>query len=885
MADVTQTTRFRFWLWLIRLLGVIVPRRLRSDWRQEWEAELSHREALLVEWDRLDGRHKLDLLWRSTSAFWDALWMQTYRWEDAMIQDLRYGIRMLLKRPGFTLIAVITLALGIGANTAIFSVVNALLLRPLPYPESERLVMLAERSKDGERLDAAYPNFADWRARAQSFVGMAAAYTESFSLTGVEKSARLEGYVTNWNFFHLLGVNPQFGRLFTEADDQYGAPRTVLISHPLWAARFGGDAEVIGQQMRLDDDSYTVIGVLPPGFEYLEAADVYVPTGLFLAPSAPLLNRGNTTYLHAIARLKPGVSVEQANAEMASLGRQLAEEYPKVNEGKSAQAERLQDVMSENVRQSLWVLFGAVGFILLIACINVANLLLVRAAERQKELALRLALGAGRLRLVRQLLSESLLIALLGASLGLLVGYWMLQGLLALAPPEIPQLSRVGLDKTVLLFTLGTAAATSLLCGLLPALQSSKVDLQTALKSSGRLTAGTGREGMRKLLLIAEVSLSLVLLVGAGLLVRSMYNLLHVDLGFNDADLLTVRVRLSEGKYDPGARRRFYEECLERAGAVPGVRSVALAMSVPIRGASWDRVFYAFDKPVPSRADLPQSDYIPVSRNYFETMGMRLLRGRSITDADTAESAPVVVINETLAQRIWPGEDPIGKRLKPGYPESDEPWREVIGLVNDVKFNGVERETSMQTYLPYPQEPRTGVGLVVRTHGDAWAVAASVEQAIHAIDNDLTVYAIWTMDQLLGESLSQRRLTLVLLASFAVLALLMAAVGVYGVISYAVRQRTHEFGIRMALGAQARDVLRLVLSKGLKLALLGIVLGTGASLVLTRLMESLLFGVKATDLPTFAAIAVLLFGVALLACWIPARRATKVDPMVALRHE
>jgi hypothetical protein len=324
MANSGRTTGFRFWIWLIRLIGVIVPRRLRADWRQEWEAELSHREELLAEWERLNWRNKLDLLLRSTSAFWDAIWLQTFRWEDAMIQDLRFGVRMLLKHKGFTVVAVLTLALGIGANTAVFSVVNALMLRPLPYPESERLVMLAERSKDGQRLDAAYPNFVDWRARAQSFVGMAAAYTGSFSLTGVEKSARLEGYITNWNFFHLLGIHPQLGRLFTAADDQYGAARTVLISHSVWAALFGLDADVIGRQMRLDDDSYTVIGVLPPGFEYLEAADVYVPIGLFLSPDAPLLNRGNTTYLHAVARLKPGVTVEQANAEMALQGRQLA---------------------------------------------------------------------------------------------------------------------------------------------------------------------------------------------------------------------------------------------------------------------------------------------------------------------------------------------------------------------------------------------------------------------------------------------------------------------------------------------------------------------------------------------------------------------------------
>ncbi|MFY9572263.1 MAG: ABC transporter permease, partial [Blastocatellia bacterium] len=481
MANTT-TSRFRFWLWLIRLIGVIVPRRLRADWRQEWEAELCYRELRLYDWDRLDWRNKLDLLRRSISSFWDALWLQPQRLEDEMFQDLRFGVRMLLKQPAFTVIAVLTLALGIGANTATFSVVNALLLRPLPYVESERLVVLAERSRDGERLDAAYPNFADWRARAQSFVEMAATYTGSFNLTGVEKSERLEGRIGNWNFFQLLGVNPDLGRLFTEADDHPGAARTVVLSHELWRTRFGDDDSVVGQSIRLDQDSYTVIGVLPPGFEYFEAADVYMPIGLFLAPGSPLANRGNSTYLHGVARLKPGVTVEQANSEMATLGQQLAQEYPKVNEGKSAQAERLQDVMSEDVRQSLWVLLGAVGFILLIACINVANLQLVRGAERQKELAVRQALGAGRRRIVRQLLSESLLIASLGGVCGLLVGRWMLQGLLALAPPEIPRLSRVGLDATVLLFTLGIAAATSFACGLLPALQSSKTDLQTALK-------------------------------------------------------------------------------------------------------------------------------------------------------------------------------------------------------------------------------------------------------------------------------------------------------------------------------------------------------------------------------------------------------------------
>ncbi|MGH9837921.1 MAG: ABC transporter permease [Blastocatellia bacterium] len=476
---------------------------------------------------------------------------------ESLLQDLRFGVRMLFKQPGFTLVAVLTLAPGIGANTAIFSVVNALLLRPLPYAESGRLVQLAERSREGKRLTVAYPNFADWRGRARSFAGMAATHTRTFNLTGVEKAARLRGRAGNWNFFQLLGVAPQLGRLFADTDDRFGAARTVILSHGFWQQRFGAEAHVIGKALMLDGDAYTVIGVLPPGFEYFEAADeaaadVYVPIELFLAPDSGLAHRGSSFGgSHAVARLKPGVTVAQANSEMAALGGQLAQEYPKVNEGKSAQAERLQDVMSEGVRQSLWVLLGAVGFILLIACINVANLLLVRAAERQKELAVRLALGAGRWRIVRQLLSESLLIAALGGACGLLLGHWMLDGLLALAPPEIPGLSRVGLDNTVLLFTLSIAALTSLLFGLLPALQASKTDLQTTLKDGGRLTTGATREGRRKALLIAEVSLSLVLLVGAGLLVRSMYNLLHVDLGFTAANLLTMRLNLSGEKYNP----------------------------------------------------------------------------------------------------------------------------------------------------------------------------------------------------------------------------------------------------------------------------------------------------------------------------------------------
>jgi putative ABC transport system permease protein len=496
-----------------------------------------------------------------------------------------------------------------------------------------------------------------------------------------------------------------------------------------------------------------------------------------------------------------------------------------------------------------------------------------------------MALGAGRWRVVRQLLSEAFLIAGLGAAAGLIAGSWMLDGLLALAPENIPQLNRVGMNYVVLSFTLGVAALTTLLCGLAPALSASRADLNAALKDGGRSAAGSSREGIRKSLLVVEVSLALVLLVGAGLLVRSMVRLLSVDPGFNTENLLTMRLMLSNKSYEGPRRLAFYDECLARIGALPGVRAAAITPSLPIDGSWWDSLFIAADKPVPPRPDLPITAYTPASANYFEAMGIRLLKGRGFTSADTADSAKVVVINETLARRIWPGEDPIGKRLKQGWPESQTPWREVVGVVADVKLNGLERDTPMQTYVPLAQEPTRAFSLAVRAAGNPLAAAAEVERAIHSIDKDLPVSDVRSMEQLLGVSMAQRRLTMTLLLSFAALALLLAGVGVYGVISYSVRLRTRELGIRMALGAQRRDVLKMILSQGLKLALIGVAIGTPSAFALTRWMETLLFNVRPADPLTFAAIPAVLSLVALFACWIPARRATKVDPMVALRCE
>jgi putative ABC transport system permease protein len=800
-------------------------------------------------------------------------------------QDLRYGARMLLKKPSFTLIAVITLALGIGANTAIFSVVNAVLLRALPFPEPERLVVLTEKTREGERMGVAYLNYQDWRERAESFTELAGFRGTLLNLTGADKPVRLQGRAVSWNFFRMLGVHPQLGRMFVEQDDKAGAERTTLLSHALWQSKFGGDPAIAGKAISLNGDTYTVIGVMPPGFEFFRQDDLFVPLGIFITPQSGDLGRGNHSGLNVLARLKEGVSVAQASVEMDTLAAQLERAYPDTNSGNGALTYRLLDRYASDIRQTLWVLLGAVGFVLLIACVNVANLLLVRAAERQKEIAIRLALGAGRWRIIRQLLSESALLAFLSCLAGLLLGVWMMEGLVALAPDGIPRLSQTRLDRTALLFTVGISVLTGLLFGLLPAWQSARHELHAALKEGGRTSTGSGREQTRKLLLVAEVGLSLVLLIGAGLMLRTVYQLTHVDPGFAAENLLTMQFNLPRNGYDEPRRRVFYNECLTRIEALPGVRGAALTHSLPIDGSNWNSVFIAADKPVPARAELPNAAFTPVSANYFKAMGIRLLKGRVFTEADTADKPTLTVINETLAQRLWPDEDPIGKRLKQGWPEDKTPWREVIGVVADVKLNGVDQETPLQSYFPLVQDPPRLMSLVVRASGNPLNLAATVEETLHGLDKDLPVFGVRSMDQLIGNAIARQRLTLVLLLGLACLALLLAAVGIYGVISYSVSQRTHEIGIRLALGARTGDVLRLIVGQGMKMTLVGVALGLLSAYAMTRWIETLLFRVGATDPVTFTVIALLLIVVSLLACYIPARRATKVDPMVALRYE
>lgn len=809
-------------------------------------------------------------------------------WLEDVWQDLRYGARMLRKQPGFTLIAVLTLSLGIGMNTAIFSVVHAVLLRPLPFPEPERLVVLATTGVGANyREGVAYPDYADWRTRAQSLEDTAGFLNTGFTLTGVEPPVAVLGRRVNWNLFPMLGVKPQLGRLFAAMDDQPNAMPTALISHGLWQEKFGGDPAVIGKTIRLDGNPFDVIGVLPPGFELLRRDDIYVPLGLWFTPTNNLLRRENKFPLYVLGRLKRGVTEEQARTELAAIAAQLAREYPTTNRNRSATAVSLADLQSENVRPVLLVLLGAVACVLLICCVNVANLMLVRAAGCERELAVRLAMGAGRGRIARQLLTESLLIAALGGAAGLLLGAWGISSLTALVPPDLLQLDQVRLNQPVLLFTLMVSVLTGLLFGLLPALHAARTDLNTSLKEGGRSVAVSAWARARKGLLVAEVSLALVLLVGAGLMLRTVNRLMHVDPGFNADNLLTLQFTLPGRNYNIERRLEFFRECRARIEALPGVRSAAFAMSLPIVGYNWGSRFTVADKAVPPSGELPWAAFIPVGANYFETTGIRLLEGRVFSEVEMTDLPPVTVISESLARRMWPGETAVGKRLRQGNVESQAVWREVVGVVGDVKLYGLEQEAPPHVYLPLALRNSSNVGLVVRITANPLASVSAVERAIHSIDKDLALRSR-SMDQILGNAMARQRLALTLLAGLALLALLLAAVGIYGVMSYAVKQRTHEIGIRVALGAPTFSVLRLIIRQGMTLAAVGVVIGVAAALALAKLMagfSALLYGVKATDPATFALIALLLLAVALVACWLPARRASKVDPLVALRHE
>jgi putative ABC transport system permease protein len=801
---------------------------------------------------------------------------------DALWQDLKYGIRMLAKSPGFTAVAVLTLALGIGANTAIFSVVNAVLLRPLPYAEPNRLVFLAEKSPAGSRTGIAIPNFRDWRAQADSFEDMAGQRSNVFNVSGSERPARVNGRMVTWNFFPLLGVQPQLGRAFVETDDQPGAARTALISDFFWKQSLGADPHAVGRTVRLDGETYTIIGVLPPGFRYVRRDDVFIPLGHYLGPGSNYLDRGNHFSWYAVARLKQGVSVEQARAEMDALAARLEREYPSTNSGNGAIVLPLQDVMTEDSRAILWVLLGAVGCVLLIVCANLTSLLLERASGRQREIAIRAALGASPVRLVRQLLTESLLLSVLGGALGVLLAVWVVDLLVSYQPLNLRRLEEARIDPPVLLFSLALTMLTGVIFGLAPALSAMKARLQETLRQGGRGLTGP-RQRLGRLLVAAEMALALVLLCGAGLMVRTMIELTRIDPGFHSEKLLALYFNLAE--YDRERGMAFHREVVERVEAVPGVRAAALTNSLPIDGSNWGSIFIVGDQPVPPRAELASAAFTTISPSYFRTLDIRLLKGRWFDERDRENAPWVTVVNETFARRFWPNQDPIGKRVKQGWPENPTPWREVIGVVADIKLEGVAAETPMQAYLPLAQEPWRSLALVVRTSGDPEPMVVAVEAALHEIDKDLPVSNARTMDQVMSEEIGRQRLSMIVLGLFAATALVLAALGIYGLLSYAVTQRTQEIGVRLVVGAAPADILRLVVGQGIRVVAIGAGLGLAGALALTRLMAALLFGVSPSDPATFSVVALLLTGVALVACYLPARRAMRVDPMVALRYE
>ncbi len=812
---------------------------------------------------------------------------------ETLIKDFRYGLRSLLKHKAFTGIAVLTLALGIGANTAIFSLVNAVLLRTLPFREPDRLVMVWEEASFAgfPRNTPAPANYADWKAQNQVFEDMATFDHRSFNLTGDGEPQKVQAYGVTANFFELLGVKPVLGRTILPEEDKPEANKVVMISYRLWQQRYGGERNVVGRDLLLSGEKYTVVGVMPAGFQFMESyIGLWVPIAF---TSEELAQRGGH-YLTVIARMKPGVTVAHANADIQTIQQRIAHDYPDQAGRLGALVMPLRDQLAGDVRRPLLVLLVAVGFVLLIACANIANLLLSRAASRSREMAVRAALGASRGRIVRQLLVESVLLVTAGAVSGLLLASWSFAFLQRLIPDGLVLSTQLSLDLRVLGFTLLLALLTAMFFGLVPAFQAGKIDINLALKQGGgRTTLNAGGNRLRSVMVVSEVALALVLLVGAGLLIQTFLKLRDQYSGLQPENVLTMRTVLPRSKYSEQPQRAaFYKQVLERMKSLPGVVTAGYATSIPLEWKGGTSGFFPEGRTV-ERASAEglsyDANHRQVSANYLQTMGIPLLRGRPFSESDDERAMPVAVVNETMARQYWPGEDAIGKRFKLGDPEEKIPWRTIVGIAGDVRQMGADVPVKAEMYLPYEQvqdqpwyAPRD---LVIRTTVDPMGIVAAARKEIHQVDPAQPISNIRTMDEVLGEETASRRLGMTLLTIFAALALLLAALGIYGVLAYFVVQHTQEIGVRVALGAQRRNILALVLGKGMTLTLLGVAIGLGVALALTRLMASLLFGVSTTDPLTYAAIALLLTAVALVACYLPARRATKVDPMVALTYE
>ncbi|HET6975484.1 MAG TPA: ABC transporter permease [Pyrinomonadaceae bacterium] len=809
---------------------------------------------------------------------------------NTLLTDIRFGLRMLFKSPTLTIVALVALTLGIGANTAIFSVVNAVLLRTFPYTDAERLVLVWEK-RQGGRTDQNVinlGNFTDWKEQNQVFSDMAAFFDRSLNLTSDGEPEEVPGEYATTNLFSVLGTNPVLGRTFVNEDGADGQPRVAVISHGLWQRRFGGDRQIVGRQIILNEQATTIVGVMPAGFGWhiqkgtqaSKPADIWLPWQI-----TNDMRRRRGRFASAVARLKSGVPMDQAQREMDTIGVRLAQQYPEFNTAWGVNVVPLRTQMTGEIRRPLLILLGAVGFVLLIACANVANLLLARASSRRKEIAVRAGLGANRWRIARQLLTESVLLSLIGGALGVLVAWWGTKALVALSPPALIDLNRVGVSLPVLGFTLGLSLITGIVFGLVPALDATRFNLHNSLKEGGKNVGGSsGSNRVRSLFVVTQVALALVLLVGAGLLVKSLKRLQAVDTGFNADNLLTVRVSLPMGKYDTEQKRiAFFKQASEQMKAIPGVEAVGAINTPPFTGLYAGTSVDVDGQKLPAGQEL-KTGVCVTDANYFNAMQIPLKLGRLYTAQEATEMRHVVVVNESFVQKNLGGQNPLGHRLTI-YMKEDNVPNEIIGVVADHKHLGLDVPVEPVVYWPHPELVYPGMTMMLRTRGDVSAVAPAARGVIHSLDPQQPIGEVATMESLLSTSVARARFSASLLTVFSFLALVMAAVGIYGVMSFSVLQRTHEIGVRMALGAQRFDVLKLMVRKGIALGAAGVVVGLVASFVLTRLIATLLFDVTATDTATFVIVSAGLFLVTLFACYVPARRATKVDPLKALRYE
>jgi putative ABC transport system permease protein len=818
-----------------------------------------------------------------TRDVWRLLWL------EQLLEDIGFGLRLLRKNPGFTAVAILTLALGIGANAAVFSVVYAVLLRPLPYKAPSGLIVLHETTPRVGDVSVSYQNFFDWRAASHTFVQMAAVQSVGFNLAGITQPETINGDAVSPNFLSMMGIRPFLGRDFYASEEKAGTAPVLLLSYSLWQSHLGGDPNVVGKTITLDGRSFTIVGVLPPNYRSLDMTDVMLPIGVWATNNADAIKeRGDRGDMVVIGRLGPGVALGQARAEMEGIAARLAKEYPGSNDQFSVTLQPIRQAFVGDMKTAILVLFGAVLFVLLIACANVANLFLVRGASRTKEIALRIAFGASRGRIIRQMLTESFILACFGGVVGVALALGGIRGMAQLISTDMLSGATVNLNGPVLLFVGGVVVLAAFIFGLAPALHSTKPDVQSELKEGGRTSSGgVAQNRLRGALAVAEISLALILLIGAGLMMKSLYRLLQVDPGFRPTRVLTMGMDLRAQQYsqDP-AVLNFWQQLIDRVSALPGVQSAAVGSAIPLTNSHGRSDITIEGMALPTPGNYPHPDFHVVSPEYISTLGIPLLRGRTFTDQDNEKAPLAGMINAMVAHRFFPNEDPIGKRFMFGHPSSDPPkWYTIVGVVSDTRLYGLANPARLEVYLPFRQNPRNSMALVVKSGANPASLTSAVREVVQSIDKDQPVFAISTMEELVRNSVATRRMTLVLLGLFSGLALVLGAIGIYGVISYSVAQRTHEIGIRMALGAPRSGVFRLVVGEGLKLAGVGIAIGIAAAFGLARLMSSLLFGISATDFETFAGVAVLLALVALLACYVPARRAMRVDPTVALRYE